>query len=138
MAVDELYAYPNHNFCSDIYTDASGHQLGACIVQNDRPVPYFTKKLTGAQMNYTTMKKELLSIIATLKEFRVMLLGARIRICSSHKNLIFDTLNSQWVERWRNYLEEYPHILYYIEDKKNILADSLSRLHRFPTPEVLK
>ncbi len=69
MAANPLAAYPNHNKQFDIYTDASDFQLGACIIQERRHVAYFSCKLTKSQQNYTTMKKEMLSIIATFKEF---------------------------------------------------------------------
>ena len=69
MAAGALAAYPNHNKRFGVYTDASDFQLGACIIQEGRPVAYFLQKLTKSQQNYTTMKKEMLSIIATLGEF---------------------------------------------------------------------
>ncbi len=69
MAANALAAYPDHNKRFDVYTDASDFQLGACIIQEGRRVAYFSRKLTKSQQNYTAMEKEMLSIVATLKEF---------------------------------------------------------------------
>jgi hypothetical protein len=69
MAADALAAYPDHNKRFNVYTDASDFQLGTCIIQEGRPIAYFLQKLTKAQFNYTTMEKEMLFIVATLKEF---------------------------------------------------------------------
>jgi hypothetical protein len=69
LAADAPAAYPDHNKRFNVYTDASDFQLGACIIQEGRPVAYFLQKLTKSCQNYTTMEKKMLSIVATLEEF---------------------------------------------------------------------
>jgi hypothetical protein len=134
MAANALAAYPDHNKWFNVYTDASDFQLGTCIIQEGRPVAYFLHKLTKSQQNYTTMEKEMFSIVATLKEFQGMLLGANIHVFTDHKKLMFDTLKTQRVLCWRTKIEEFLPMLHYIEGPRNILANNLSRLHRLVTP----
>ncbi len=69
MATDAVAACPDHNKWFIINTNTCVFQLGTSIIQEGRPVAYFSCKLTISQQNYTTLKKEILSVIATLKEF---------------------------------------------------------------------
>jgi hypothetical protein len=63
-----------------------------------------------------------------------MLLGANIHVFMDHKNLTFDTLQTQHVLRWRTKIKDFLPMLHYIEGPRTILADNLSRLRRLVTP----
>ena len=70
-----------------------------------------------------------MAIVETLKEFKNILLGQRITVYTDHKNLTYKTHNSARVMRWRLTIEEFGPELIYLPGDKNIVADSLSRLH---------
>jgi hypothetical protein len=42
MAANALAAYLDHNKRFNVYTDVSDFQLGTCIIQEGRPVAYFS------------------------------------------------------------------------------------------------
>jgi hypothetical protein len=88
MVAEVLCAYPNHNKPLKIDTDASNYQFGACIMQDNHPGAYYSRKLNSAQPNYAPIDKELLCVIATLKEFWSMLLGVELHIYTDHKNIL--------------------------------------------------
>ena len=73
MTADCLNAYPDYNKPFKIHTDASDYQLGAAIIQEGRPIAYWSRLLQSNQMKYTTTEKELLAIILCLKEYERIL-----------------------------------------------------------------
>jgi hypothetical protein len=75
IAKEVVLAYPDFAKPFDIYTDASTKQLGAVITQDNRPIAFFSWKLSGAQSKYTVTKLELPVIVEKLKEFKGMLWG---------------------------------------------------------------
>ena len=87
-----LLAYLDFNAQFEIHNDASKLQIGAVISQKGKPIAFYSRKMNNAQPNYTTTEKELLSIVATLKGFRNILLGHHITVYTDHKNLTYKIL----------------------------------------------
>ncbi len=78
-------AYPDFKKQFKIYTDASTMQLGSVITQGNRPIAFFSRKLSVMQSKYSVTKIKLLAIVETLKEIQGMLWGQTIKAYTDHK-----------------------------------------------------
>ncbi len=67
IAKEVVLAYPDFMKPFEVYTDASMMQLGSVITQGNRPIAFFSKKLSVMQTKYSVTKIELLAIVETLK-----------------------------------------------------------------------
>ena len=105
VARNTLLTYPDLNETFKIHNDARTFQLGAVIIQKGKPIGFYGRKLTDSQEQYTVMERELIRIVETLKDFRTILFGQKLRIYTDHKNLTCKTFNTNIVLRWRLIIE---------------------------------
>ena len=119
-----------------LFVDASDTASGSCLMQyvgeNLRPVAFHSQVFSNAQRNYSTSERELLGVIQALKKYHSLLYrGALTHVYTDHKSLIAlmvaKTDATPKLERWRHNLQSYNLKWYYVEGKKNGLADFLSR-----------
>ena len=126
--------YPN--FSEDnrfiLKTDASGYAIGAVLSNaDDRPVAYASRTLNKAEINYSTIEKELLSIVFAVKHFRPYLYARKFQIFTDHRPLVylFGMKNpSSRLTKFRLILEEFDFVINYVKGKENTTADALSRI----------
>ncbi len=132
---DVVLAYPDYSKVFEIYTDASSKQLGAVITLDNKPIAFFSWKLSDTQCKYSITKIELLAIVKTLKEFKGMLWGQNIKVFADHTNLMRDALDltSDRVYQWRLLLEEYGPKIVYIKGLHNTVAEAVLRLEYDPS-----
>jgi hypothetical protein len=118
----------------EIYMDTSETQLGVVTTQANRPIAFFSRKLSKTQQKYSVIQIELLAIVETLKEFKGMLWGQDIKVYADHNNLTRDDLDltSDRVNRWWLLLEEYAPKIIYIKEIRITVADAMSQLDHDP------
>ena len=128
IGYEVLLAYPYFNAPFEIHTGASKLQIGAVISQKGKPIVFYSQNMNSAQQNYTKTDKELLSIVAYLKEFCNILLWHQITVYTDHKILSYKKFNTERVMRWSLILKEFGPELKYIKGENNVVADALSRI----------
>ncbi len=135
IAKDVFLAYQDYSKVFKIHTDASSKQLGAVITQDNRPIVFFSWKLSNMQHKYSVKEIEVLAIVETLKEFKGMLWGQNIKVFTDHTNLMRDALGLtlDQVYQWRLLLEEYGPKFVYIKGIHNAVADAVLRLEYDPS-----
>lgn len=123
--------YPDFSKPFTLTTDASNVALGSVLSQQNRPVAYYSRTLNSAEKNYSTIEKELVSILASCKHFRPYLFGKKFTIETDHNPLVWLSKikepNSRLI-RWRLKLEEFDFEIKYKKGKENYVADALSRV----------
>jgi hypothetical protein len=94
----------------EVVTDACDKPpaVGGVLLQKGRPVAYYSRKLSGTELNYSATDIEMLGVIGALREWRCYLEGKRFVTVMDHKpNTYLDTAsNVHAVKRRARWLEE--------------------------------
>jgi len=118
--------------------DASNTGIGGvCSQQTDsngttvhRPVSFLSRKLTKAEVNYSTREREMLAILWCVEKLRDWLWGRPFTVYSDHKSLSWiksAMLDHGRLSRWAFKLSAYEFDIVYKPGVENTVADCLSR-----------
>jgi hypothetical protein len=124
--------------------DASYSTAGSCLYQigedgTKKIVGYMSRKFNPAQVRYCISRKELTSIIFSLKFFKVYLIGREVTVLSDHSALryLFSTkeLNDQWA-RHLDFLANFQVKIEYRPGSQQKISDYLSRAQQLRPCEI--
>lgn len=82
-----VLTYFNNTKDITIQCDASQKAVGACLMQNDKPIAYASKALTDTQQRWAQIEKELYSVVFGCEKFHEYVYGRKIHVQNDHKPL---------------------------------------------------
>lgn len=130
-----MLAYPDCSKECYIYANSSDHTIGTVLVQDEKVITTFSKKMSRAQLNYPMTEKELLALTEGLKYFSNVIYGCRVMLWTDHKNLCHEDMkhvSQQALHQQIVISEELGAKLRYIDWDLNLGSEGLTRLRMSP------
>jgi hypothetical protein len=131
-----LLQLPDFNKTFELECDASGIGLGGVLLQERKHVAYFSEKLSGRVLNYSTYDKELYALVRWLETWQHYLWPKEFVIHSDHEPLKhirsqgkMNGRHAKWVE----FIESFPYVIKHKKGKENVIIDALSKRYALLT-----
>ena len=122
-----------------IECDASQKGLGACLLQDGKPVNFSSRSLIDAEARYCNLEREVLAAAWAVNHYRQYVYGRRFKIVSDHSPLqqiikkdIRDA--TTWLQRLLLQCQGFDFTIEYKKGVEMLISDYLSRCVPPPAP----
>ncbi|MCH89143.1 hypothetical protein A2U01_0010036, partial [Trifolium medium] len=115
-----------------IECDASGGGIGAILMQEKKPVAYFSKALGVKNLAKSAYEKELMAVVLAIQHWRPYLIGRKFVVSTDQKSLkqlLQQRIVTAEQQNWAAKLLGYDFEIIYKQGRLNKGADALSRVH---------
>ncbi|KAI5334926.1 hypothetical protein L3X38_025059 [Prunus dulcis] len=130
MTKAPVLALPDFNKLFIVECDASGSGIGGVLMQEKRPVAFFSHALQGKTLFLSTYEKEMMALVFAVQKWRPYLLGRKFVVRTDQRSLrhlweqkITTTAQEKWLVKFMG----YDFTIEYKKGKENLVADALSR-----------
>ncbi|KAM9959529.1 hypothetical protein ACTFIR_000607 [Dictyostelium discoideum] len=129
LAKTNVLSFPRDTMNNVIESDVSNNGIGGVMLQDSKPVCYYSRTLNEAEKKYSVTEKECLAVVECVKYFKSYINGRKVTIITDHQPLKY-ILTGKFTDRivkWSMLLQEIDYEIVYRPGRENYLADTLSR-----------
>jgi hypothetical protein len=127
------------------YPDASADGIGGVLSQGkigkDLPISYASRVLTKADKKYSTIERELTSIVWSFNQFRPYVWGRKFTIVTDHKPLlwVFKMNDPRFrIMTLKLKLQEFEYVIIFKKGNENSNSDGLSRMYTVAKGNIVR
>lgn len=129
MTQAPILATSNFTVPFTLEIDASDTAIGAVLLQQSRPIAFFSKQLCLCLQKASTYIRELHAITLVVHKWRHYLLGHPFVIMTNHwslKELMAQVIQTPEQQIYLSKLLGYDYTIRYKPESSNVVADALS------------
>ena len=114
--------HPDFKLPFHVYSDASTKAIGGVLIQFidgiAHPVAYVARKLTSAEVNYTTTEQEMLAFVYCFTQWRFYLEDSQVLLHTDHEPLTWLATQerpNRRQARWLEFLAGFSYVILYCQ-----------------------
>ncbi|XP_073151826.1 uncharacterized protein [Henckelia pumila] len=124
------------DFCQEfvVECDASGQGVGAVLIQEGKPIAYYSKALADKALTKSAYERELMALVLAIQHWSHYLLGRKFVVVTDHKplrSLLQQRITTPDQQYWLAKLLGYEFEIKHKAGTENWAADALSRRDEF-------